>query len=366
MLSGCGSKEGKAPDAMASINKNKFVRIATEMGNLPFEYGLDTSVQGFDIDIGNEIAKDFGFEARWIKMPGYNKLFETLKNGEVEVVISAVTPNSKLKEDFAFSQPYYDSGDGIARRKNESDIKDLSGLSGKKVGVGEGRPGDLFMASQQTATGVTIEKYQNLDEALAALNRTELDAIVGDEPILSFSGFKSFPNVITLPTEINKYQYAVAVRKGDETLLASINKTLDRLKQSGELAAFEKKWLEDVLAQAEDERIRHEKIEELKISPKRVDVRINKKSGSFKMDRLDGFVLVLEGPSGTYQSTPILTEGNSGNCRFTKPVPPGEYKLNMDIFKTTTTVQIQKFPKDALSMTIDYISDKDGIRIEIK
>jgi hypothetical protein len=77
-------------------------------------------------------------------------------------------------------------------------------------------------------------------------------------------------------------------------------------------------------------------------------------------------VLVLQGQEGKYRSTPILTEGNRGNCKFKTPVPPGEYKLDMmSIFKTAATVSIQEYPKTSLSMVIN-VSDKDGILIEVK
>jgi ABC-type amino acid transport substrate-binding protein len=362
----CNSKVENSFDAMAAMKKTRQVRISTYPPRLPFEYGKDTGVQGFDIDIGNEIAKDLNIEARWIKISGYDHLFEVLKNGETEIVISTVTPNPDLEKDFAFSQPYYSSSDGIARRKDNPDIKDLSSLSGKAVGVGEGRPGDLFMATQQTATDVTIVKYDYLDEALGALNRSEIDAVVGDYPVLAYSSYESFPNLIVIPTEMNKYTYAVAVRKNDTVLLESIEKTIARLEESGKIAEFEDEWFGDILDKAEEVRLEQEKEDALKKAPKNINVRINKRSGSFKMDRLDGYVLVLQGEGGEYESTPILTEGNRGRCRFTRPVPPGNYTLAMSIFQTTTSVEIQESPTDTLSMIINYVSDSAGIRIEVR
>jgi len=362
-LCGCNSQEEKSFDAMAAMKKTRQVRISTDPPRLPFEYGKDTGVQGFDIDIGDEIAKDLNIEARWIKISGYNHLFEVLKNGETEIVISTVTPNPELEKDFAFSQPYYFSRDGIARRKNNPDIKDLSSLSGKAVGVGEGRPGDLFMATQQTATDVTIVKYHYLDEALGALNRSEIDAVVGDEPVLIYSGYKSFPNIVTIPTDMNEYTYAVAVRKGDQVLLESINKTLDRLKESGTIATLQEKWFQDVPEKAEEARLELEKEEALKKAPKRINVNIVKKSGDFKMDRLEGYQLVLQGSGGTYKSDYIRTSGNRGNCKFNQPIPPGDYKLTMNIFKMTTTVSIQEFPKSTMTMVMNISTG--GISITV-
>ena len=67
-----------------------------------------------------------------------------------------------------------------------------------------------------------------MDDALGALNRTEIDAVVGDEPLITYSSFKSYPNTTTLPLLINKYKYAAVVRKNETELLAKINATIDR------------------------------------------------------------------------------------------------------------------------------------------
>ena len=362
---GCGSDGERSIDAMETMKKIKMVRISTDAVHMPFEYGLDTGVQGFDVDIGNEIAKDLGYEPRWLKITGYNQLFKILGNGETEIVLSTVVPSPELEKTFSFSTPYYDSGDGIARRKTDPDINDLASLSGKKVGVGEGRPGDQFMASQTMATDITIVKFQNLDEALGALNRGEVDALVADEPLIAFSSYKSFPNLVTIPGDFNEYQYAVAVRKNDHVLLESINKTLARLKESGELEQLKEKWFQDVLEKAKENRLEHEKMEALKNAPKRINVVITKKSGNFKMDRLDGFVLVLEGTNGSYQSTPILTSGNSGKCSFNRAVPPGDYTLEMKIFGATVNVNVPPLAKATLSMSM-IVSTERGIDIKIE
>jgi ABC-type amino acid transport substrate-binding protein len=346
------------------MRKNKLVRILTDARNAPFEFGAGTGVQGLDVDIGNEIGKTLGIEVRWVKAQGYDHLFELLGNGEGEIVVSAVAIDHSRASDFAFSHPYYDSGDAIAHQRTNFAIKDLASLAGKKVGVGAGRPGDKFMSTQKIAANVSISRFATLDDALGALNRTEIDAVVGDEPLITYSSFKSFPNTLTLPVLVNRYQYAVAVRKSEPELLEKVNETIDRLKNSGELEAMVTKWFGNVQKEALEERKKTEKEEALKRSPKSINVNITKLSGAFSMDRLDGFVLVLEGANGKYESTPILTAGNKGNCKFTHPVPPGEYKLNMSILRMTTKVVVPEVPKAALAMDMNISTG--GISILFK
>ncbi len=364
VLAGCGEKKSKIPSAAESMVKNKVVRIVTDAVNAPFEYGSGTGVQGLDVDLGNEVAKDLGIEPKWVKVTGYEHLFELLKNGEAEIIISAVAVDPAKSVDFAFSTPYYDSGDAIAHQRNKFEIKDLASLAGKKAGVATGRPGDTFMAQQKIASNVTIKKYPTMDDALGALNRTEIDAVVGDEPLITYSSFKSYPNTTTLPVLINKYQYAAVVRKGESELLAKINATIERLKSAGELKKYEETWFGNVRKDALGQRQTDLEEERLKKSAKSISVSIQKISGAFSMDRLDGFVLVLDGAKGRFQSTPILTEGNRGNCRFTQPVPPGEYRLAMSIFKMVTTVTVPDLPKSSLAM--DMRVSSGGISITLK
>jgi hypothetical protein len=87
----------------------------------------------------------------------------------------------------------------------------------------------------------------------------------------------------------------------------------------------------------------------LKETPKDIVFNFVKTGGSFSMDRLDGFQIVLAGAQ-SYQSTPILTNGNRGSCRLSS-VPPGEYRLSMSIFKLNTTVNVPKIP--ARTITFD-------------
>ncbi len=346
-----GGKE--APDAFSQMKKNKLVRIATDAVDLPFEFGSGTGVQGLDVDIGEEIGKDLGYEVKWVKIP-FARIFDILQNGEAEIIISSIAITPERRKEFAFSESYFDSGNTIARRKDKPQLKDLASLSGKKVGVQAGRTGDKFMGTQKTASNVTLQKYPTFDDALGALNRTEIDAVVGDDPILTYDIYKTYPNLITLGMLLTQDQYAVVVRKGEKELLSKVNGTLQRLKKSGELDTLRKKWFQNVMEEAASQRKKLQQEEELRDAPKMVSFNIIKAGGNFNMDRLDGFQLVLVGNSGTFQSTPILTNGPRGACKFNNPIPPGDYSLDMSILRLRgTKVTIPKLPLRSITLDMN-------------
>ena len=354
----CGGHGPEAPDGMAAMKKNHFVRIATDAVNLPFSFGSGTGVQGFDVDIGTEIGKDLGYEVKWIKMP-FERLFDLVKKGEVELVISAISITPDRKKELAFSEPYFESGNTIAHRQDNKKIKDLATLAGKKVGVQSSSTGQKFMEGQKTAAGVTLTKFPTLDDALGALNRTEIDAVVGDEPILTYSIYKSFPNLMTSGVRVTEEEYGVVTRKNEKELLAKVNATIARLKKSGELVELRKKWFQDVMERTSTERQEMRKDEQLREAPKAVSFNIVKTGGGYNLDRLDGFEVNLVGSNGSFKSSPITTAGNRGSCRFSAPIPPGEYRLNMPALKINTTINI---PKTASrSVTIDMRITPSGI-----
>ena len=354
----CG-EETVTHDAMPAIAKNKMVRIATDPVNLPFEFGLGTDVQGFDVDLGNEIAKDIGQPAKWIKV-SYDRIFEVLKEGGVELVISTVAITDDVKKDLVFSDPYFDSSNTIAHRRDNQTIKDLASLSGKRVGVQAGRTGDTFMINQKTATGVTLSKFKTLDDALGALNRGELEAVVGDKPIITYSIYKSYAtNLITTGVELQPMKYAAVVRPNDTVLLGKVNATIARLKSAGELERNREKWFQNVMQETSQERENLEKQELLKQAPKSVSVGFVKEPGNpVRLDRLEGFDAQLIGPGGSFKSTPITLDENlvRGTCRFTAPIPPGDYTIILSRIGAKANLTVEKRPVTSMTLTVTFNS----------
>jgi ABC-type amino acid transport substrate-binding protein len=358
-LVSCSSKP-EIRSADESMQRNKVVRIATAAVNPPFELGEGTGVKGLDVDIGEEICRDLGYPSKWIKLD-HSQLLEVLKNGGVEFVISAFGITPERRKEVAFSESYFTSDTSIAHRRDHPEIKDLASLSGKRVGVQALTVAEQFMESQKTAR-VTLSKFPTLDDGLGALNRAEIDAVVGDEYVMTYSISHSFANLITTGVRLKEKPMGVAVRKEEKKLLATINGTLARLKKSGELDSLRQKWFNDLMEQAREDREKLERELALKKAPKAVTINIIKAPDvNLNMDRLDGFQAEFVGSSARFTSEPILTSGNRGSCRFPVPIPPGTYRLNISIFKMSVEIKI---PEKSVSNVAFDLNIRKG-RIDI-
>lgn len=363
----CGNSK-PTPDAWASMVKNKVVRIATNPFNVPFETSIGVNVEGFDVDLGEAIAKDLGYPTKWIQPTEFEKVFEYLKTGQVEMIISTVAITEERKKEFAFSDPYFVSSNTIARRLDNNEIKDLPSLAGKRVGVQTGRTGDRFMTSQKTAANVILTRYKTLDDALGALNRGEIDAVIGDKPIMTYSIAKNYStNLLPTDVELTRNQFAVVVRLNEIKLLAKINETIARLKRSNELVAWDQKWMGKVLAETSKTIADIQKKRELEAAPKNLAVRFVKAPGStVKLERLDGFSVTLTGPNGTFKSAPILTDdaNATGKTTFPKPIPPGDYKLILERLNASAQVAIAKTTATSLTLTVTVSDNKLDMAIK--
>jgi len=118
------------PDAWASMQKNKMVRIATDPTNIPFEMGEGTDVQGYDVDLGNEIAKDLGH----LRM-GQDSFRPPLRDPEKRRSGNGYLDDRHIggaQEGVCFFDPYFDTGNTIARRIDNTEIKSLASLAARR------------------------------------------------------------------------------------------------------------------------------------------------------------------------------------------------------------------------------------------
>lgn len=359
LLTACGQSDDPV---LSRIKRDKQVIIVTHPVNLPFEFAAGTGVQGFDIDIGEEIAADLGVKARWAKARSFDDIFTMLESGEVDLAMSALSITAERSQKFLFSKPYFRSGQGLAiRREDREKIRSVRDLQGKKVGVQRGTTGDKFM-QRQRLDGVEIIGFPTLDDALVALNTKQLDAVIGDFPIIGYSIFRSFPGLIMVGDRLTDEEYAVMVKKGNRALLDSVNKTLGRLEQNGKLAEIEKKWFSEyreALAKIQEE---ERALERAKQTPRTIIFRISRAANfNYDLSQLDGFQIVLEGTGGqgSYVSSYILTRGASGSCQVS--ALPGKYRLRLG----KLTINNVPVPLDIKNRPLTYgiVLRRDGAEL---
>lgn len=150
------------------------IKIGTLMYDPPFIISPRT---GFDIDLSRIICTRLQLKCQFIPMTSI-KLFQALKNGDVDLAISGIAISSLRKEDFIFSMPYMISqGQFLTLKK--SPIDSIDELKGTTVGViRDDLSGGVFYNYLVTnyTKNFNIKGYYNVDDMFAALSNKTISA----------------------------------------------------------------------------------------------------------------------------------------------------------------------------------------------
>lgn len=236
ILAACGKKEAPAPvaaPAPAPAPAKVYV-VGTDAAYAPFESQNEKGeIVGFDIDVVKAVAAKAGIEVKFVNTP-WEGIFNTLAQGDRDLLVSAITITDERKQTMDFSAPYFDAKQLIAV-KETSKIKTLADLKKLKVGVQTGTTGDEVVTKLIGKNSANIKRFESTPLALKELEAGGVDAVVADNGVVihyvannAGSKFRTVDD-----TSFTPEQYGIAVKKGNAELLEKINTALAAVKADG-------------------------------------------------------------------------------------------------------------------------------------
>ena len=251
-LGACGSSGGssssssdKSDNQLAAIKKSGVLKVATSADYAPFEFhtmvdGKDKIV-GSDIDLVNEIAKELGVKAEVSDM-SFNTVLASLKEGKSDIAISAISATDERKEQFDFTDNYYNPPQVIViNKKNKDAYTSTDALKDKNVGAQKGSiQEDVVKTQIEGSKLVTIDKVPNM---VVEVNQGSLDAMVVEKTIAE-SYIAQNPDLtiadITLKPSADE-AFAIVLPKGSSDLQKELNTIIKKLNDEGKVEEFIKK-----------------------------------------------------------------------------------------------------------------------------
>ncbi|MDT2638873.1 transporter substrate-binding domain-containing protein [Enterococcus dongliensis] len=236
------SSKEKTEDQLAAIKKAGVLKVATSADYAPFEFhtmvdGKDKIV-GADIDLVNEIAKELGVKAEISDM-SFNTVLASLKKGESDIAISAISATKERKEQFNFTDNYYNPPQVlIINKKNQDAFTSLATLKDKNVGAQKGSIQEGIVKTQiKNAKLVSIEKVPNM---VVEVNSGSLDAMVVEKTIAE-SYVEQNPELMIADIELEPSEdeaFAIALPKGSDELQTELNKIIKKLSDEGKIDEY--------------------------------------------------------------------------------------------------------------------------------
>ncbi len=228
------------------ITSSGKIIFGTSADYKPFEY-YDSNYQiiGFDAAIARELGARLGLQVEFMDIP-FDNLFTALQTGQVDSAIAAisVTPDRQAVVDF--SNIYYTSQDAVlARQGSGIKITSIVQLAPYRVGVQRGTTYESYLQKSLVDTGLmpasNLFVYEKPEHAVRDLKANRLEVVlmgkIPAEEYLLEGGLE------IAGQSLNTQLYAIAFRKGENTLVTRINETLLQMQNDGTLAKFANQYL---------------------------------------------------------------------------------------------------------------------------
>jgi polar amino acid transport system substrate-binding protein len=244
LLSACSPKAPEPPAKAAAAPAPapapaKVYVVGTDAAYAPFESQNEKSeIVGFDIDLIKAVAAKAGLEIKIVNTP-WEGIFNTLAQGDRDMLVSAITITDERRQTVDFSAPYFDAHQLIVV-KQASKVAKFDDLKKLKVGVQTGTTGDEVVSKLLGKTNTSVRRFESTPLALKELEAGGVDAVVADNGVVvnyvtnnQGAKFKMVNDAAFAPE-----QYGIAVRKGNAELLAKVNGALAALKADGSYDAL--------------------------------------------------------------------------------------------------------------------------------
>lgn len=232
---GCGAKSMTAKEG-------KLI-MATNAEFPPYEYKEGDKIVGIDAEVAKLIADKLGLELE-IADVDFDSIIPGVQSGKYDMGMAGMTVTDERKEKVNFSDSYA-TGVQVVIVKEDSEIKSIDDLEGKKIGAQQGTTGYIYASDTPENDGFGEENvtgYQNGALAVEALKGGKVDCVIIDnEPAKAYVAANEGLKI--LDTEYVTEDYAICFAKKNTELQEKVNDALKELIEDGSVKKVVDKYI---------------------------------------------------------------------------------------------------------------------------
>ena len=229
---------------IATLQNEGVLRVGARFNMQPFSF-LDTTgkLAGYEADVATAVASELGVLIEFVQVTGENEI-EELLTGRVDALIGEQVHTRSSEQIMEFSHPYYVNAQRMVVLETSSYSR-FEELNGQPVSVVQGSYGEIAVQDMvASGTGFVLRQYFTQNDALDALAKGEVQAMIGELDNLLRAGRQGM-RLIEQPVRLDPY--AIAVRRYDVNLRNAVNRSIQRLFASGRLEEIYARWFDTPL-----------------------------------------------------------------------------------------------------------------------
>ena len=211
------------------------IGVKEDQPGLGFKDATTGEYSGFDIEIARMVAAGLGFgpdQIDYKPIPSAARE-DSISRGDVDYYVGTYTINDKRKQLISFAGPYFQAGQSLLVRADETAITGPQTLKGKKVCSASGSTPIQRVRDQGLTEPENIVEFQTYTQCVDQLLTNQVDAVTTDDAILA--GYASQqPDELKLVGEtFSEEPYGIGLNKDDTALRNKINDLLQAAETDG-------------------------------------------------------------------------------------------------------------------------------------
>lgn len=194
--------------------------------------------KGFVLDYASALSIELNTEIKFVPKI-WDDAIQSVIIGESDML--ELYPSDDRKKFLSFTESIYKLRAIIMTRSNQNAITEASDLKGLKVAIEAGDYANEYIIDN--IPGVEIINTVDYLESVNKLLSGEVDAIIGDEPILIyFMGYLSIEDKVSIGEPLYELNICIGVTKTEPELVNILNKGILDLKKNDFAPKIQQKW----------------------------------------------------------------------------------------------------------------------------
>ena len=242
MFTGCsGSNEPQEEkDLLGRIQASGVLTIATEGDWAPWSYHDESGqLTGFDIEVGKLIAEKLGVSAKFTETD-WDTILSGIDSGRFDIACNGVGYTESRAEKYRFTIPYVYTRQVLIVSSDNETITSFADIKGLKNANSASSTYAEF-AESFGAQNIPVNTFEDTVDMLVT---GKADCSINSEEAFN-SYIKENPDAaIKTAASATGEKVAIPLKLDDDTktLATAINKALDELRSSGQLAELSRKY----------------------------------------------------------------------------------------------------------------------------
>lgn len=215
--------------------------VGTSPDFAPYEfYHIDEDgnpqLAGFDIALSQRIADDLGLELVIVPID-FDGILMELQSGNIDLGVSGFSPSPERAETFDFSDLYYMGGQSFVIRAEDAEkYTGYADFAGLPVGAQTGSI--QYGLAEENTPDANIIGLAKVTDIVSELITGKLEGAF-IETAVAEQYAKNYPEMyIAWEVEYDTEGSAIALKKGNETLLEAVNGVIDAALEDGSMDAY--------------------------------------------------------------------------------------------------------------------------------